>query len=86
MENPKQVKHITTRNLNEESIIIDLHEKRMFHQLNPVGSFIWKKCDGKHTLDEICHQLTQEFNIDLQTAQKDVDEFVNQLQERSLLT
>ena len=85
MDNPKQVKHITTRNLGEESIIIDLHEKRMFHQLNPVGSFIWKKCDGKHSLGEICNHLTQEFNIDLPTAQKDVDEFLNLLKEKSLL-
>ena len=53
---------------------------------NPVGSRIWEMAEGILTVEEIAHRLTEEFAVDLTTAQAQVEQFVNELAAKGLLT
>lgn len=57
----------------------------MMHQLNLLGGMIWNLCDGSRSLDDIVTELNKEFDIDVETLQADVLEFVNDLIERGWL-
>jgi hypothetical protein len=46
------------------------------YTLNETGSFIWEQIDGSRSLREITMQLTREYDIDYESAEKDVLEFV----------
>jgi hypothetical protein len=47
------------------------------YTLNETGSFIWELIDGSRSLQEITMQLTREYEIDFESAEKDVLEFVD---------
>jgi len=40
--------------------------------LNETGTFIWKLCDGKTTVNEIISALTDKYKINKRTAERDV--------------
>lgn len=56
------------------------------YTINPVGVFIWKKLDGKHTIDDIVKLLKEncEDIPDLQQLAEDVKEFIGDLVNRGL--
>lgn len=85
MNNPKQLDIITSRELEDQTIIIDLNGKRMFHQLNPSASFIWKLCDGDNSINDIVNRLTEKYDIDSQTAKEDVENTLSKFSDLSLI-
>ncbi|MCF8465244.1 MAG: PqqD family protein [Flavobacteriales bacterium] len=56
--------------------VADLNE--MF-TLNEVGSFIWACLDESDSEEEICTKVVEEFDIDAETAQTDVTNFLSDL-------
>ncbi len=54
--------------------------------LDPIGSFIWKKFDGKHNLQDIINKLSSECGNNLPNdVFHDLDEFLNELKEKGLI-
>jgi SynChlorMet cassette protein ScmD len=53
--------------------------------LNPVAAFIWKKCDGNHSRDDILQALTHEFEKVPGEAESDLDEFIDRLAARGFI-
>lgn len=49
------------------------------HGLNPVGVFVWKRLDGKHTIEDILEELKAECEDVPPSAQEDVIEFIQKL-------
>ncbi|MBN1939233.1 MAG: SynChlorMet cassette protein ScmD [Candidatus Aminicenantes bacterium] len=47
--------------------------------VNPVGVAIWKRLDGKHTLDEIAKEVRDTFSEPTDKVEEDVAAFVQQL-------
>ena len=56
----------------------------MLHELNETGSRIWKLMDGRHTLKEIASEISREFDTDQLAAEKDVVEFISELEKKGL--
>lgn len=52
--------------------------------LNPVGAFIWSLLDT-HSEDGIADEVSAQFQVDRETAKKDVVDFVKALGERELI-
>ena len=52
--------------------------------LNPVGVFVWKKLDGKHTVDDIVVELRENCEDVPEEAKDHVTELINDLVERGL--
>jgi hypothetical protein len=81
---PIKSQNTAHRVLGDEAIIADFRDS-FFYNLNPVGTFIWARCDGRHSLAEIAKAVMAEFQVDLEIAARDCREFVDELAEQGLL-
>lgn len=57
----------------------------MMHQLNLVGGRIWSLCDGSRRRADIIDSLAAEFDVAREELAKDVEEFIDDLQQRGWL-
>ena len=53
--------------------------------LNEVESFIWNNIDECNTVDKLISSILDEFEIDEETARKDVESFTNELIEMGIV-
>ena len=54
--------------------------------VNTTGLFIWKRCDGKHSLAEIAAALQEAFeDAPAEAVQQDVEEFINGMVETGFI-
>jgi len=61
-------------------------EKGSYYSLNSVGARIWELLENPMTFDELVAQLLEEYDIAAETCRLEVENFVNALRERGLLT
>lgn len=66
-------------------IVIMAPEGEMTHSLDDIGAFIWSRFDGKNSLQDILDALLSEYDVTEEQARKDLEDFVDQLQEAELL-
>ncbi len=59
-------------------------EKRF--ELEPVGAFVWERCDGRHTFDTISRHLRERYKMNRLEADAALTEFLSMLSERHLIT
>jgi SynChlorMet cassette protein ScmD len=52
---------------------------------NPVGVAVWKRMDGKRSLEEIVSEIGNSFENTPETAFKEIDAFVNTLAENGFV-
>lgn len=71
-------KRIAYRSIDGEAVVIDLKDNT-FHILNPVSTYIWERLNGEIILKDIIKALTEEFDVDQETAAKDCLEFIDEL-------
>lgn len=72
------------RDINGEMIIVSPVES-MMHALNDVAALVWMNADGKTTVREIVQRVCNDFDVDTETAEKDVVEFVRDLSEQGMV-
>ena len=53
--------------------------------LNEAGAFLWQCLENETTTDDVVKAMLEQYDVDEATAKKDVDRFVAQLREASLL-
>ena len=68
------------REVSDEMVLVplvsDIADMTNILNLNNIGSDIIKALDGKKTLSEICDQLYQEYDVDMDTLRNDVLQFI----------
>ena len=72
------------RIVENEAVIVTPAEG-IIRVLNDAGSVIWQHLHGRHTLSEIYNILSTEFDISSEDAERDVSEFIKDLEERKLI-
>ena len=77
--------HILSTTLNDEIVMMD-SEKGMYYNLDPIGSRIWTLLDTPQTLESLCKNLMEEYDIDQTTCQQETEAFLQSLAERGLIT
>lgn len=53
--------------------------------LSETAAFVWKRLEEGDDLERIVTAVTEEFDVDIDTARKDTEEFIKQLCEKGLL-
>lgn len=53
--------------------------------LNEAGAFLWQSLENDTTVEAVVEQMLSQYEVDEATAKKDVENFVAQLREASLL-
>jgi hypothetical protein len=69
----------------EGKIVILVPARREVHQLDEVGTFVWKRLEEARTLDEVVGAVCEEFEVEEERARRDVEEFLGSLEEKGLL-
>jgi hypothetical protein len=69
--------------VGDEAVIMNLAGARVLG-LNPTGALVWSLLE-KHDEDEIAAAVAERFEIDLETAGRDVRDFLALLRERGLV-
>jgi Coenzyme PQQ synthesis protein D (PqqD) len=76
---------IASRMLGGEMMIMSAVDSTFF-TLNPVASVIWQAADGCTPLSEIVERhVCSEFEVDAETAQRDAEQFVEELSSHGIL-
>ena len=77
--------HVVSRVVHDLALVLH-HQRDEIQQLNIVGSFIWRRVlEARFTYNDILDDLVREFNVDQETAECDLNEFISLLQERELI-
>ena len=84
MQRPNRRTEFEERVVEGEMVVMD-KESEQIHQLNQTASFIWQLCDGDHDRQQIAEKLAAAFEVDAETAEADVTETLNKLEEIGLL-
>lgn len=80
---PTRNPRTAARVVDGKALIVVIDQRRL-HTLNAVGTRVWELCDGRSVL-AIADALAAEFEVDRDTALRDVQRFVEQLRELGAL-
>jgi hypothetical protein len=73
------------RVIDDEVVILKI-KTTTYYSLDSVGSFIWRRIEaGAKTRDEVAEALTGEFDVDRETAARDLEELFADLVREELL-
>ena len=53
--------------------------------LNDSGSFFWDCLTHETTIDEVVEKIISEYDIDTETAKRDIEKFIKMLEDNNLL-
>ena len=74
---------IVTKKTGDEYVLIpvanNIADMNSVYTLNESGAFIWELIDGKRNVEMIINTLTEEYDIDFDSASKDVFSFINNM-------
>ncbi|HVG77937.1 MAG: PqqD family protein [Candidatus Rokuibacteriota bacterium] len=83
-ERPRQRPDVNARTVGGEIIVLDRATNQV-HQLNATASFVWQRCDGRHTAVEIADELVGSFEVDRAAAHDAVVVALRQFDQLGLL-
>jgi ribosomal protein S1 len=73
------------RKIENETILVPIKDNvgdmGCIYNLNEVGAFVWGNLDGRRTLDDLKDMIVEEFEVNTEEAEEDLNEFVSQLKE-----
>ena len=76
---PKQKKGINWSEYKEKGIIDS------GFALNTTALEIWKMCDGNNSITDISRFISENYNVDFETAKRDVKKIIEQFEKLGLL-
>src|SRR5262249_16114931 len=81
---PKRRGDLNYRSIDGETLILN-RQDRLLHQLNATASFIWDCFDCNSNLADIVYRRAGGYEVDPNTARKDVEEILSNLRGSNLL-
>jgi Coenzyme PQQ synthesis protein D (PqqD) len=81
---PRRRSDVRARSVQGEVVVLD-RRADLVHQLNRTAGFIWERCDGRTTPQDIADQLVEAFAVDAGTAAASVTAALQQLEQLGLL-
>lgn len=76
-----RVEGIAWRVIEGEAVLVNVRSDEVMH-LNPAASFLWSSLDGRLSLEDIAKNITEEYDVDLDTALDDAVDFAGNLVEQ----
>ena len=72
------------RQIDDETLLVPIKDNvgdlGSIYNLNPVAAFVWQHLDGKRKLNDIKDLMTDRFEVSKADAEKDLTEFVGELE------
>ena len=77
--------NLVFRQIDDETILVPIKnnvgDMESIYNLNEVGAFVWEHLDGNKTLLDIKSMIAEAFEVAPEDAERDLMEFVGQLEE-----
>ncbi len=70
--------------LHDEIVMMDI-EKGKYFSMNPIATHIWDLLEKPMNADDICNQLMEEYEVDISTCQKEVNQFIDEMMQLNLI-
>jgi len=70
--------------VDDEAVIMSI-ESGSYHVINETGRRIWELLEQPKTVTEICDILSEEFDVDRDTCQKEVLKYIEALRTRQVV-
>jgi hypothetical protein len=74
---------VVTRKTGNEYVLVpianNIADMDSVYTLNETGAFIWEHIDGKRNVEEIIRAMTDEYDIDIKSAEEDVISFIDNM-------
>lgn len=80
--NPTRVYYVVFRKIKDRYILLK-HDEAF--EINATGAKIWELCSGDYTEEEIAAEIAQKYSISRQAAEKDVSDFLKDMQKLGLI-
>lgn len=77
-------KDVLTAHLEGEAVLLHLDTKQ-YYRLNETGAAIWRCLEKGIAIADIADRLVTEFDVDLATAEAEVERTLGELRERRLV-
>ena len=71
--------------MGEDAVLLHV-QRGDYYSLNRVGARLWVLADGSKSISDLAGLITQEFEISLDEAEKDILELAEQLENEGLVT
>lgn len=81
---PRQSTNHAVREIDGCFFLMDPDTSEL-HSLNEVGSSVWNLLDGQRSVSDIAAAVQAEYEIDLESAQRDVLGFLTEMAEKGLV-
>jgi hypothetical protein len=81
---PERRMDLTVQDIDGEMVILDRGTERI-HQLNASASWVWQRLDGKTSLPDLATGLAEYFDVDFETALRDVTGVTAEFSRKGLL-
>ena len=82
---PSHSPSVVTRKTGTEYVLVpvtnNIADMDSVYTLNETGAFIWEHIDGNRSLESIIEILISEYDTDTETAESDLLDFVNKMNE-----
>jgi hypothetical protein len=69
----------------DDGVVVVSPQQGQVRVLNPVGTTIWGLIDGRRTVTDLALALTEQYEVTLEEAGRDLHAFLAELTERDLL-
>lgn len=70
--------------MGDEALIVNFQDS-FFYSLSPVGTFIWDRCDGQHSLTQIAAELVKDYEVEPEVAMRDCEQYIHELVQEGIL-
>ncbi len=70
--------------MGEDAVLLHV-ERGDYYSLNRVGARVWVLSDGSKTIADLAKEITGEFDISQEQAEKDIAELAEQLEKEGLV-
>ena len=75
---------VVCKDMDGKSVLLDL-KSGGYYTLNEMGSFVWSLLEGKATPARIAQAVTESYEIDPETAEKDISDLISSLRKEGLV-
>lgn len=59
---PRKCSNIVTRDIEGETVVLN-QSLGQVHQLNATASYVWHRCDGQTTIEQIIDLVSREYGV-----------------------
>ncbi len=84
-DKPSITPQVMAHLIGDETVVLDLATGTYFG-LDSVGTRVWQMISEGMTIGEICEEMLEEFEVSLETLQRDVIQLADKLLEQKLIS